>query len=76
MKNKAVKGLLCIFCLGSLYYANKSVQVEISDLAFENIEALAGGEGSGNYVCVGSGDVDCSGYKVREKLDNLSLKIE
>lgn len=32
----------------------------MSELMLENVEALAQGEG-GNYVCYGSGDIDCHG---------------
>lgn len=76
MKNKVSKVLLCILCVCGMFYANKSAQTEITDLAFENIEALAGGEGSGNWRCYGYGDIECHGYKVDEKIENYSLNLE
>lgn len=67
MKSKVLKGFFCIICLYGLHYATKATQTEVSDLAFENIEALAAGEGSGNFMCFSSGDIDCFGRKVKEK---------
>lgn len=40
----------------------------MSELMLENVEALAQGEG-GNYVCYGSGDIDCHGMKVWVKYE-------
>ena len=42
----------------------------MSELMLENDEALAQGEG-GNYVCYGSGDIDCHGMKVWVKYEGI-----
>ncbi|WP_462356158.1 NVEALA domain-containing protein [Phocaeicola coprophilus] len=42
----------------------------MSELMLENVEALAQGEG-GNYVCYGSGDIDCHGMKVWVKYEGI-----
>ena len=76
MKNKVLKGLLGVICICGLYYANKSTQTVAINLALENIEALASGEGSGDYRCYGYGDIDCHGFKVRDRIDDWSLNLE
>ena len=42
----------------------------MSELMLENVEALAQGEG-GNYVCYGSGDIDCHCMKVWVKYEGI-----
>lgn len=47
----------------------------LSDVALDNIEALAAGEGgSSMWFCRGSGSLDCpNGTKVKFIVDNYSL---
>ena len=45
----------------------------VSNLALENIDALASGEGSGNIGCALSGDIDCFGHKVKYRIEDYSL---
>lgn len=77
MKKKIIKsGLASIILLGSIYFylSSDSEKSLLNDLSLKNIEALAGGEGSNeNYNCIGSGDVDCHGYKVARAYTGLSL---
>ena len=47
--------------------------VDLPQLAFDNIEALASGESSA-YRCYGIGDVDCHGDKVDKMYSGYSLK--
>lgn len=70
MKNK-IKVLIGFSCLCGAYYLSQPTEVDLTDLAFDNIEALASGEGSGNMKCYGVGDIDCLGYKVEEKVTDL-----
>jgi hypothetical protein len=44
---------------------------QITDLVFENVEALAQGEGVNTIYCLGSGEVDCVGDKVDVMYINL-----
>lgn len=78
MKRKNVmKVILLVLCMagGCLFqFGNK--QAVLNDLAMDNIEALAGGEGTGGYTCLGSGSVDCHGDYVEIKVDGYSLGIE
>ncbi len=74
MKKKCKKAmygmLICLpVVLGYLYVQPKSVQ--LNDLVFANVEALASGEDSGNIMCFNSGDVDCRGQKVGYKFEGL-----
>lgn len=43
----------------------------MSELMLENVEALAQGEG-GNYVCYGSGDIDCHGIFSENAVKSVS----
>ncbi|GKG74099.1 hypothetical protein DXA15_22930 [Parabacteroides sp. AM58-2XD] len=76
MKNIIKTGLVLSSLLGAWYYCHTASQKSlINDLAFDNIEALAGnGEGSHeNYVCFNYGEVDCYGDKVEVKYSGFSL---
>lgn len=73
MKKNLLKGIAVIaICSGSLYFFRQQTENEkpVSDLALANVEALASGE-SGNFRCLGHGDVECYGYRVRMRFDNL-----
>lgn len=72
MKKKLLKTLVVItVCVGSIYlYQQAEKEVTVSDLTLANVEALASGE-SGNFKCLGYGDIDCYGYKVQVRFDNL-----
>lgn len=59
-------------CVASAFYLGTSENKEVHDIAFNNIEALASGEG-GSVHCFGSGSVDCLGHKVSYRFDNYSL---
>jgi hypothetical protein len=66
---KSIIGVMCI--IGVIFWAHttkKSSDVHFNTyLQFANIEALASNEGSATY-CMGSGSIDCSGYKVERKI--------
>ena len=75
MKKKVV---LIVIGLGAIYGAFHYFGTEtVSDLAFQNVEALAQGEGfNENYYCKNRGDIDCYGDKVEAKYTGLSLDPE
>lgn len=77
MKKNIIRlGFASVFLLGGIYFclSSDSEKSLLNDLALKNIDALAGGEGSNeNYDCIGSGDVDCHGYKVARAYTGLSL---
>lgn len=58
---------------GSIYFMEETTT--LSDVALDNIEALAAGEGSGSmWFCRGSGSLDCpNGTKVEYIVDDYSL---
>ena len=73
MKKNLLKGIAVMaICSGSIYLYQQQAENEksVSDLALANVEALASGEG-GNFRCLGYGDVECYGYRVRMKFENL-----
>ena len=72
------KVLLIVIGLGAIYGVSRYLGTEtVSDLAFQNVEALAQGEGvTENYVCLNYGDIDCDGVKVDYKMTGLSLDPE
>lgn len=75
MKKNISKGVIALFCLGSIYFFNTPDTTPTNQLAFENVEALAQGEGpTENYRCYGTGSIDCHGYKVDEKISGYSLR--
>lgn len=79
MKKKIIKSVLIGVCLigGILFSFSTSKTESLSDITFQNIEALAGNEGNGeNITCFGLGDVECHGYKVELKITGLSLEVE
>ncbi|MDR3269623.1 MAG: NVEALA domain-containing protein [Tannerella sp.] len=66
-----VKATLIFACLCGVsyfsFYKNPQAALPVSDLALENIEALASGESS-LTICYGSGTIDCNGAKVETKI--------
>lgn len=71
------KVLLIVIALGSIYGASRYFGTEtVSDLAFQNVEALAQYETGENYYCINFGDIDCDGVKVEDKYTGLSLDPE
>ena len=73
------KVLLILVGLGAIYGASHYFGTEtVSDLAFQNVEALAQGEGGfpENFYCINAGDIDCYGYKVEDKYTGFSLDPE
>lgn len=72
------KVLLIVIGLGVIYGASRYLGTEtVSDLAFQNVEALAQGEGfNENFICINPGDIDCYGDKVDYKMTGLSLDPE
>lgn len=53
-------------------YVSHGSYKQLPDLAFSNIEALAGGE-TGSDLCLDSGSVYCNGYYYRIKLGPYNL---
>ena len=77
MKKVVIKlSVLAILLLFGTYcfYSSKggNNSLKISALSIHNIEALAFGENV-NYICIGNGDIDCYGEKVKFKVEGLSL---
>ena len=71
------KVLLIVIGLGAIYGAFHYFGTEtVSDLAFQNVEALAQGEGGfpENFYCINAGDIDCYGYKVDYKATGFRLR--
>jgi len=63
---KTIKAVTILVCLAGCYYFSRTCKTAISSVALDNIEALAQGENSDNYICVGSGNIDCNGIKVEK----------
>lgn len=74
-KHKTFKILLIVSVIaaGCFFIPKKS---DIHNLAFNNIEALAGGEGGGATGCMGSGSIECYGHYVEIKISGVSLDPE
>lgn len=71
------KVLLIVIGLGAIYGVSRYLGTEtVSDLAFQNVEALAQYETGENYYCINFGDIDCDGVKVEAKYTGLSLDPE
>lgn len=73
MKRLVLKVSFLLVAIVGIYCFQEKENNTIKNLAFENIEALAAGEGTGG-VCIGSGSVDCRGYKVDWKVTGFSLR--
>lgn len=72
---KSIFGIACMISGVILVNITKESSAPIVSLQLENVEALASNEGSGNYICIGSGSVDCNGYKVEGMVRPFSLPI-
>ena len=74
MKKKIIKLLFIgAVIVGSLYSFTEEKNT-VETLLFDNIEALASGEGGGTtYHCYGVGEVDCYGYRVEFMIDGMDL---
>lgn len=75
MKRTLIKvTVMGILLVGGIYFMEKE-STTLSDVALDNIEALAAGEGgSSMWFCRGSGSLDCpNGTKVKFIVDNYSL---
>lgn len=75
---KQMKILVAALCAASgiAYFMGDKITGDeevVSNLALENIDALASGEGSGNIGCALSGDIDCFGHKVKYRIEDYSL---
>lgn len=70
MRQKLVKLLAGIICLVGIYLFTRTEKENLTDLALENIEALARNENT-NFYCIGEGDIDCNGIKVKRRFDGL-----
>ncbi|WP_106831990.1 NVEALA domain-containing protein [Parabacteroides pacaensis] len=59
MKKKlSIIFILAVGCSIYSFLSNKQ-QGNIPNIALANVEALAGGEISADYICIGSGSLDC-----------------
>jgi hypothetical protein len=69
---------VCVVIIGiaSLFINNisKDGNDGWGDLACDNIEALASGEGGG-FGCFSNGSIDCGGYKVKYKITGYSIDL-
>jgi hypothetical protein len=76
---RIVKVILILTCLaGASYFsfhANPKAGLPIRDMALENVEALADGETTVPFYCVGSGTVDCNGAKVAMKITGYGIGL-
>jgi len=67
--------LIC-FCCGGYLLHEKDNRNELTDIAFNNIEALANNEGSDRFFCYEIGSLDCNGQKVKYRINTLSFGID
>ncbi|WP_289004197.1 NVEALA domain-containing protein [Parabacteroides sp.] len=74
MKQILPKASIGVILLISSFYLVKENKMDVSDIALDNIEALAAGEGGiGKWHCLGSGSLDCpNGTKVEFIVENYS----
>lgn len=75
MKRLVLKSSFLLVAIASLYCFQKKENRTLKNLALANIEALAAGEGGGT-TCIGSGSIDCYGYKVDYKATDFSFGHE
>lgn len=69
MKNKLIVVGCTIYLIAAMCWENNQKNVSgLSDLALENIEALASGEQLSEVRCYGFGSVDCVGVWVEMKI--------
>jgi hypothetical protein len=55
------------------FHKNPRTALQASDLALENVEALADGESVNYNNCFGSGSIDCDGIKAEMKFTGLGI---
>lgn len=70
MKRTLLKFLVGIISLLGAYFYVQTEKENLTDLALDNIEALAQGENT-NLYCFGEGDIDCEGIKVKKRFDGI-----
>lgn len=70
MKRTSLKFLVGIISLLGAYFYVQTEKENLTDLALDNIEALAQGENT-NLYCFGEGDIDCKGIKVKKRFDGI-----
>lgn len=70
MKRTVLKFLVGSICLLGAYFYAQPEKENLTDLALENVEALAQNENT-NYFCSGHGDIDCDGIKVKIRFDGF-----
>ena len=70
MKRTLLKFLVGIISLLGAYFYVQTEKENLTDLALDNIEALAQGENT-NLYCFGEGDIDCKGIKVKNRFDGI-----
>ena len=70
MKRTFLKFLVGIISLLGAYFYVQTEKENLTDLALDNIEALAQGENT-NLYCFGEGDIDCKGIKVKKRFDGI-----
>lgn len=75
MKRLVLKVSFLLIAIVGVYCFQEKENNTIKNLAFANIEALAAGEG-GSTICIGSGSIDCRGYKVDWKATGYGLRNE
>ena len=75
MKRTLIKVTVMGILLAGGIYLMEEKSTPLSDVALENIEALAAGEGGTSmWFCRGTGSLDCpSGNKVKYIVDDYSL---
>ncbi|WP_102407786.1 NVEALA domain-containing protein [Parabacteroides bouchesdurhonensis] len=76
MKKQSLKLALIITgsIMGYLFVTDGSIESRnLTSLMLSNVEALAYPEGPGNTYCIGIGDIDCYGDKVKYKYSGYSL---
>lgn len=65
MCNKPMRKLIVLsvitLSVGAYIASESSVYKSVNTLVLKNVEALATGEENGNYICWGTGDIDCNG---------------
>lgn len=69
-KQIKIVSVLCFLLVGFGLYLLKPSQPAVSDLVFENVEALAQNESDDKWSdCTGIGSIECRGEKVYVKID-------
>ena len=76
MIKKMLKVTVALVCMGGMYLFTRSSQSQpLTDLTKANIEALAQEEQfNENFICLGSGNVECNGSFAQYKILGYHLK--